>query len=95
MITIFSHIFSFDKMPENKRRGAYGMLCGIVGIVLNLLLCAGKFFAGIVSHSIAITADAVNKLLRPLLHWLGLSWQDRSRIRSIRLVMGALSTYPD
>ncbi len=62
MITIFSHIFSFDKMPENKRRGAYGMLCGIVGIVLNLLLCAGKFFAGIVSHSIAITADAVNNL---------------------------------
>lgn len=49
-------------MPENKRRGAYGMLCGIVGIVLNLLLCAGKFFAGIVSHSIAITADAVNNL---------------------------------
>ena len=62
MITILSHIFSFDKMPENKRRGAYGMLCGIVGIVLNLILCAGKFFAGIVSHSIAITADAVNNL---------------------------------
>lgn len=62
MITILSHIFSFDKMPENKRRGAYGMLCGIVGIVLNLILCAGKFFAGIVSNSIAITADAVNNL---------------------------------
>ena len=62
MITILTRLFHFDKMPEGKLRGAYGMLCGIVGIVLNLVLCAGKFFAGIISHSIAITADAANNL---------------------------------
>ena len=38
------------------------MLCGTVGIVLNLLLFAGKFFAGLLSGSIAITADAFNNL---------------------------------
>lgn len=43
-------------------RQAYGMLCGVVGIVLNLLLFALKFFAGLISGSIAITADAFNNL---------------------------------
>ena len=35
---------------------------GAAGIALNLLLFAGKFVAGILSHSIAVTADAVNNL---------------------------------
>lgn len=43
-------------------RKAYGLLCGAVGILLNLLLFAGKFFAGSISGSIAITADAFNNL---------------------------------
>ena len=43
-------------------RRSYGMLSGALGIVLNLLLCAGKFCAGLLSGSIAITADAFNNL---------------------------------
>lgn len=43
-------------------RGAYGKLAGIVGIVCNLLLCAGKMTVGILSGSVAVTADAVNNL---------------------------------
>lgn len=43
-------------------RKAYGILCGTVGIVLNALLFALKFFAGLLSGSIAITADAFNNL---------------------------------
>jgi cation diffusion facilitator family transporter len=43
-------------------RTAYGMLCGILGIVLNLLLFGGKFLAGTLTGSIAITADAFNNL---------------------------------
>ena len=43
-------------------RTAYGMLAGILGIVLNVLLCIGKLFAGTLTGSIAITADAVNNL---------------------------------
>ena len=46
--------------PETRR--AYGVLCGIVGICLNVLLFAGKFLAGTLSGSIAITADAFNNL---------------------------------
>lgn len=43
-------------------RQLYGMLCGGVGIFFNLLLFAGKFLAGLLSNSIAITADAFNNL---------------------------------
>ncbi len=43
-------------------RGAYGKLAGMVGIVCNLLLFAGKLIAGMLSGSVAISADAVNNL---------------------------------
>ena len=38
------------------------MLCGLVGIALNVLLCGLKLFAGFLSGSIAITGDALNNL---------------------------------
>lgn len=49
-------------MKSPATRQAYGVLCGAVGIFLNLCLFAGKFFAGLISNSIAITADAFNNL---------------------------------
>lgn len=64
MITLLSRIFlrgNIDIKSQSARQ-AYGMLCGAVGIFLNLCLFAGKFFAGLISHSIAITADAFNNL---------------------------------
>lgn len=45
-----------------KTRAAVGMLCGVVGIVLNILLFTAKFVAGALSGSLAITADAYNNL---------------------------------
>ncbi len=64
MITFLSHIFIKNKEDSSdpKVRQAYGMLCGCAGILFNLLLFAGKFIAGALSHSIAITADAFNNL---------------------------------
>ena len=64
MITFLSKIFlkNADSMSENKRRSAYGTLCCCVGIFLNIILFGIKFFAGIISGSIAITADAFNNL---------------------------------
>ena len=62
MITLLSKLFIRNDLSADARRSAYGKLCGIVGIILNLLLFAGKFFAGLVSGSIAITADAFNNL---------------------------------
>ena len=47
-------------LPEVRR--AYGVLSGTVGIFLNLVLSAGKFAAGFFTHSVSITADAVNNL---------------------------------
>ena len=43
-------------------REKYGVLCGAVGIFLNVLLFLGKFFAGLLSGAISITADAFNNL---------------------------------
>ena len=43
-------------------RASYGRLAGIVGILCNLFLCAGKLLVGTLSGSISITADAVNNL---------------------------------
>ena len=55
-------IADYDNPSSPKVRQAYGILCGAVGICFNLLLFAGKFFAGLISNSIAITADAFNNL---------------------------------
>ncbi len=41
---------------------AIGKLSGIVGICVNILLAAAKFFIGTISGSMAITADALNNL---------------------------------
>jgi cation diffusion facilitator family transporter len=64
MITLLSKIFIKDR--ENTKdtavRHAYGMLMSVVGIVVNLLLAVLKLIFGIISGSIAVTADAVNNM---------------------------------
>ena len=64
MITVLSHLFIKDRehLEDGGVRRAYGMLCSIVGILLNVLLFAGKYLAGVLSGSIAVTADAFNNL---------------------------------
>ena len=43
-------------------RTAWGLFCGTVGVVLNLMLFVLKLCAGLISGSISITADAFNNL---------------------------------
>ncbi len=64
MIGLLSKIFikNYDNYKDPQVRKEYGFLTGIMGIVLNLLLFAGKLFAGIVTASISVIADAVNNL---------------------------------
>lgn len=64
MITILSKLFlkNQDDRKDPAVRRAYGVLCGAVGIFLNLLLCAAKLIVGTIAGSIAITADALNNL---------------------------------
>ena len=64
MIGLLSKLFIKNhtdyKNPEVRR--SYGFLTGVMGIVLNLLLFGGKLFAGIITASISVIADAVNNL---------------------------------
>lgn len=57
---LFIKNYQDTDVPEVRQ--AYGMISGALGIALNVLLFVGKFFAGLISHSIAITADAFNNL---------------------------------
>lgn len=64
MIKILAGFFikNSKNLEDQNVRRAYGMLCSVVGVVLNVILFAGKYLAGVVSGSIAITADAFNNL---------------------------------
>ena len=64
MITFMASLFIKDSKnyKEPSVRQAYGVLSGAVGIGLNILLFFGKWLAGTISGSIAITADAFNNL---------------------------------
>lgn len=55
-------VSDYENVHDPNVRDAYGTLSGVVGILLNLLLSAGKFAAGVLTSSIAITADAINNL---------------------------------
>ncbi len=64
MVELLAKLFMKDTAdtdsPETRQK--YGVLCGTVGIFFNVLLAAGKFVAGLLSGSVAITADAANNL---------------------------------
>lgn len=52
----------WENVGDPAVRERYGILSGGVGIFLNLLLSVGKMLAGLLTGSIAVTADAFNNL---------------------------------
>ena len=64
MITLLAKLFirDRDRVQDAAVRRAYGMLCSLTGIGLNVLLFLGKYLAGRLAGSIAMTADAFNNL---------------------------------
>ena len=62
MITILRKIFIKEYMTTEEKRERLGIISGSLGIFLNVMLCLGKLVAGLISGSIAITADALNNL---------------------------------
>ena len=64
MIELLASLFIRDRRNYTSPavRQSYGTLCGAVGIGLNIVLFLGKWIAGFLSGSIAITADAFNNL---------------------------------
>lgn len=51
-----------ERVGDKRVRENYGTVTSVVGIIINLLLFAGKFFVGAVFGSVAISADAINNL---------------------------------
>ena len=51
-----------NNIKDAAVRVRYGYLGSVTGIVLNILLFAGKLIAGIISGAISVTADAFNNL---------------------------------
>lgn len=64
MVSLLAKLWikDYKNVEDSKVRQAYGMLCGGIGIFLNILLFVGKAATGFISGSIAITADAFNNL---------------------------------
>ncbi len=64
MVTLLSRWFVKDRenYADSAVRSAYGKLCSILGIFLNLLMTAGKIVAGQLTGSISMIADALNNL---------------------------------
>lgn len=97
MISLLARIFLKPGRPEAELRKAYGILCGAVGIGFNILLFLGKFFAGTISGSIAITADASTTCptrAAPLSPCWASTWRGRRRTQAILSATGGSSTYP-
>ncbi len=64
LISLLAKIFIKNSGEVNDPvvRRAYGMLCGIAGILLNTILFGFKMAVGTITGSIAISADAFNNL---------------------------------
>lgn len=64
MVTLLVNLFVKNKenVSEPSVRSAYGTLCSIFGIFLNVLLFFGKLICGMISGSVAIIADSFNNL---------------------------------
>lgn len=62
MVKLLAKHFVPSDGTEVEKRSAYGVLCGGLGIFLNILLFVGKLFAGVLTNSISITADGLNNL---------------------------------
>lgn len=64
MTELLSKLFvkNYQSPDTPSVRKNYGTMASIVGIAVNILLSALKIFAGIITASVAITADALNNL---------------------------------
>lgn len=64
MINFLAKIFikNSSDFKDNSVREKYGILCGILGVFFNVVLCVVKFIFGTLSSSVAMVADSINNL---------------------------------
>ncbi len=60
LVRLFIKNYQDTKNPAVREK--YGYLGSVTGIIVNILLACGKYLIGVMTNSIAITADAVNNL---------------------------------
>lgn len=60
LLRLFIKNHQDTKNPDIREK--YGYLGSITGIIINIFLAAAKYLIGVITNSIAITADAVNNL---------------------------------
>lgn len=60
LVKLFIH--NANNTSDKTVRKSFGTLGSVVGIIINLLLFAGKFAVGTLFGSVAISADAINNL---------------------------------
>ena len=63
-MTILPRLFvkNYKNIDDAKVRYAYGNMCGVVGIITNVIICIIKIVVGILVGSISIIADGINNL---------------------------------
>lgn len=64
MVKMFKKLFikNYENVENPVVRAAYGVAAGVLGIIANAFLFVVKLFAGILSGSVAVVADAINNL---------------------------------
>lgn len=62
MVGALIRIFSKNKTAEAEKRSVCAFVCSVFGIFLNVLLFCGKLICGLLTGSIAVSADAFNNL---------------------------------
>lgn len=100
MTNLLISLFIKDKenVKDAKVRNAYGKMAGIVGICCNIFLFATKFFAGIITGAISITADALTIYLTQhllLSHLSDLEWLENQQMKIIHSDMEGWNMYQD
>ncbi len=64
MFRFLTKIFikDYDNVSDPRVREKYGRLSGIVGLILNALLCASKIVVGTLTGAISVVSDGINNL---------------------------------
>lgn len=64
MVNLLAKLFikNYKDIENQNVRTSYGTMCGVFGIITNLILVIIKLIIGILSFSISIIADAINNL---------------------------------
>lgn len=64
MVKFLARLFvrDWEDIEQPQVRSRYGILAGVLGVVVNLLLCAGKLVTGFLGASVSILGDAINNL---------------------------------